>query len=85
MSRLSNRPAYLSHAQFSVQLLARFYKPDQGSIYVSTFQCPNRLPYILQVNGVNVSDLNMEEFRATVSIISQEPVDQSLVLRHSQC
>ncbi|XP_052792991.1 ATP-dependent translocase ABCB1-like isoform X1 [Mya arenaria] len=42
-----------------VQLLQRFYDPEQGSIFV---------------DGVNVKDLNLKWLREHIGIVSQEPV-----------
>jgi ABC-type multidrug transport system fused ATPase/permease subunit len=42
-----------------VQLIERFYDPDQGEIFV---------------DGVNLKDLNLRSFRNNVGYVGQEPV-----------
>lgn len=61
----------------SIQLVERFYDPLIGKIYVSYCLGAYMLsfPYIRgQIDGQDISQMNVQEYRKHIALVSQEPV-----------
>jgi ATP-binding cassette, subfamily B (MDR/TAP), member 1 len=60
-----------------IQMIERFYDPLSGQIYVSAPQVADRhnvpIPF-QQLDDENITDLNVQDYRKHLALVSQEPV-----------
>ena len=54
----------LNYGQCSIQLLERFYDPLAGAVHL---------------DGQNISEMNVQEYRKNIALVSQEPVSRARI------
>jgi len=62
-----------------IQLIERFYNPQAGQIFVSSFMSLTDTQFTYQVwqlDGQDISELNVQEYRKHLALVSQEPVSE---------
>jgi len=52
------RPVLSANNHFSIQLTERFYDPHSGTV---------------SLDGINIAELNVQEYRKNIALVSQEP------------
>lgn len=60
----------------SIQLIERFYNPGSGVIYVRAIlshSTHSLTPKTSQVDGKNITEFNVQDYRKHLALVSQEP------------
>ena len=66
--------AFLSSSSRSIQLIERFYDPLAGEIFVRSQEiAPAQSNLFLQLDGERINELNIQEYRKQIALVSQEP------------